>query len=1422
MERVKGIVSLLAVLLGAACHDRPGDDPANDAFVAGVAYLGGPIADAEVVVYQLVSDTGARGVERGRGRTDADGRFEVAIGAALNTVELDVIGGRYLDVATGAIVLRDDAVLHGLAFELGFGEKRGDVAVTPWSHLAVALGGSRAAVEDGGRGAAMAHARTLFAAHLGFDPTATAIAPLDRAAPSPSPTPALQHALALAGLAQVAQLANDDGFVDVTAASFVDALAIDAADRGFDGDGGQRAVTAVCPPAPIADCDVARSACEPTCRVTPHTLRATLANAIRVHVRAHPATGQTAATLASWLEGVRTADEPLLFPPGPPEPFDARGPRLVWIAPADGSPVAGSIGVEAQAADPIGVATLTLAALGIGGRPIADTDAATDRVRGSLDTVGLPEGAVAIRATASDRDGNVSHADRAIVVDNLGAGSASGVVVKGRVAGAAVRIHAYADGVRGAQLGSGVTAADGTFTNVAIAGGYSGPLLIEAGGGGSYAEDAAPPGTPAATLDLTDLLRTVVPDYGDGGAVTDAVVSPLTTFAVRYASWRRSVAPTGDVAAQWIAARDVIAASFGVADIATTAPRAPDAIGGDATADRYGLILIGLSQLAYVASTQGGGDAGSFATAMDSMRVVAVLDLDLADGCLDGRAGATPLAYGGSQRPGDQTVRLDLASAIATYLRDPTRDLTGLAVADVLPLLDTLATNGPASGSGSCVGGGLFATAGAPFDRTAPTIVWQAPTPDDGAWVRGTLVVRATAVDDVDRDPVVSWLGGLIDSDGDLANAVATATIATTAADDGGYPIAARAVDDAGNLGELPTRTVRIDNTAPVLTVAAAGFHVDGDGALWTGASAPAIGGSITEANLAAIVAYRGAAAIATATVAGSTWTVALPAGTVPDAAGVDLRFEARDLAGNVSSVGRRLHLDATPPVLATPATTIKDEANDSVSYGIDTAFPFDFIGRDPTHLHGAAAVVLGATPACDATSPTISKYAYLLDELAAPYVTEIGGGGPQSRNPLTWRLTVADDGVGIDSSSIAYRVRHVPTATVALDWRALSGVSPFTVPLYRRGVTGPSIAALGALDGLYAIELRARDRLGRETTITRCWNHRVLAAPVLVGPLDAQGQMAQCGSGATSCAATHGPIGSGKYALNLLSLGDTTAPIDPIGAQVLVANAPGTGLMQYPVWNPTTEPIFLTIDLTPPSGATYRRQDVVGRWSVQVASTSIGCGPYPGAGGPDAAIPGCGFVTRPSDPVPPYRDSGVGPSLAAYGVRIWEEVSPSSFVELVACPGCSASATRLTVRLPARDGLNPFGHSAPPRKFWVVPVVKTIGELRPSGTGWGEHAVAGAVVTGNIVDERYGCTVMTHNLTQYTCAQTTRFVRYNALASASGPAATFAIPGQIVSTPLVSRDGQSPATPRHFLVQDRQFSFGSWQTTEPALPPAP
>jgi len=916
--------------LSLTCSDDAGPIGANDTVVSGRAFAGGPITDAEVVVYQIETASGLRRGERGRGRTDAGGTFEISLGGTLNSVEIDVIGGSYVDTSTGATVQRGPAVLHGVAFDLTIAEKRADVAVTPWSHLVYALGESRASVaEEAGRLPALKHARELFTAHLGFDPTQTAIASLTAVAPSA--TPEVKHALSLAGLSTMAGIAQDDGFADVTVGSFVDVLDVDArsAEHLFDGNGDRLSVTAGCTPPP--GCGTRGPGCYASCAVSAHALRAHLGNGIRAYLRAHTETSQTAATLSTWLEGIRTNAEPLLFPAGPAERFDSIGPHIAWITPAtDATMVAGPVAIEVVADDPSGVASLSVLVEGAG-LPIADTDPSPGRFVGTLDTTLVFDGIATLRATAVDGDGNSSgEPPRTIDINNLLFGTGSGtVVVNGKVAATAVRFYRFDTGVRGALLGEGTTGLDGNFGNVQLADGYSGPLLVEAGGSGTYREDAAPAGAPPVALDVTDTLRTIVPNYTDGAAVAMVVVSPLTTFAVSYFGYLRGPGTDGvPVADRWRDASVAIETHFGVANIRTIVPLSPDQMGTLTAAARYGLDLVGLSQTAYNASTQGGGDGGSFPAVMNTLRIVRVLEADISDGCWDGAHGA-PLLFGGTQAPTEDTTRRGLANAIVAYLDDGARNQTPFGgAADVLSLLDDLAHGSTAAGS--CVGGAVFDDAGGVFDQQAPTITIS---PGDGAVVGGVVPVTATASDTLDTRPSLSFTApiGTVDLDSDSTDSDATANLSTLplVPTSGPLVVSLESTDDSGNRG-TKTVTWQVDNVAPVVTI---GGVVEG--AWYGGPITPIV--TSTDAHPMSF----------TLTLDGVPFTSGTPV--VTEGRHV-LMATARDLVGNVTMRTVTFFVDLTAPTLALASTAPPTWIRNTLTLQViasDTMMMFGSLGTD-------------------------------------------------------------------------------------------------------------------------------------------------------------------------------------------------------------------------------------------------------------------------------------------------------------------------------------------------------------------------------------------------------------------------------------------------------------------------------------------
>gem|GEM_PF-4352906 len=761
------------------------------------------------------------------------------------------------------------------------------------------------------------------------------------------------------------------------------------------------------------------------------------------------------------------------------------------------------------------------------------------------------------------------------------------------------------------------------------------------------------------------------------------------------------------------------------------------------------------------------------------------------------------------------TARVALAGALLSYARSES-NRTGLPDSDALSVGRTIQENTDPV---------LFDPTACleDLDRIGPVLIFDEPAP---GFVRGAISVHASATDAVDRVPVVSFVG-YPDQDGNVTDYQATTTIDTSTAGPQ-LSVRARAVDDAGNVTEIE-RSWAVDNLAPVLTVDPSGFFVDPLGHWWIRpplTTGPTLTGTVTDDNGATVAAFRGVTLLATATVTGSTWALTLPPGTVSTADGVDVAIIATDPAGNPATQPLQLRYDDAPPVLAFVPTAVRDERSDGITFA--TA-PDPTIGNlpsyNPTHNHMTAPVIaLGATPAPACTpgaAPTVAKHAYLLDEAAPAYVSEIGDSAA-GRNPLAFAFTLADPGVGLDLAYTAYRVRDVATDTTVLDWQPLPAGTPIldgdghpigrshAVPLYRVGTTAPSIPALDAA-GLYELQVRGRDQLGRDVASARCWNLQLLPSPIYVGP---------------ARQALSGPVGSGKYGFATtggLSLADTSPPIDPVADQVLNDNAPGVGLVEFPVWNPTTEAVYVALDLTRPTGATYSKEVYDGYWAKYLQTmVNYDCGYF--AGGPDTTLVGCS--TASVFPAPTVTTTPTTAAAVTYSIRVFEEVSSSTVTELVPCTACvissmpapPSSTNRVVVQLPPRAAA-----PAPPRKFWVMPTAGSLNdELRPGGSPpYAEHTAGGLIMSGTYDQSRTVCKAYQSNGSTFNCVERAIFRRYKATTRAS-----FTLVNPAVSTRIqVSRDGLSILDPTYLttnMMQTRQLGFTGWLTAEPILPLPP
>ncbi len=1270
-------VLCVVAAIGLSCG---GDDGGNDANtqLTGAVWYSGPVEGAEVVAYQLVE--GERTTEVGRAITDDAGAFVLDLGLAYESIELEARGGSYDEATGGRIALNNADVLRGIALDVAPAEQRGDLSITPWSHLVVTLGESRLARGDKETtfNDAMVAARDLLEAHVGFDPTGTPFARLDLDAGSPT-EPVLQS-LSLAGLGSLGAAVATEGGLTAQDVNTSDVTAVLATDLGsdealFDGNGDILTLGPACglPPG----CTARGDDCRSTCQVYWNTVRSRLALAIAGFLQdEHNGTGLAREDLQSYLAALTANEEPELFG-GPVEPLDDLGPEITWVTPTSGATVADTITVEVTAADPIGVASLVVDVVGPSTTAIEDTIAAAETFTGPLNTKLYAEGELTLRATAVDDEGNATTADLTITLDNVDGGVLSGVVFKGPVDGATVEVYRYPNGVKGALLGSGTTTSDGTFINVAIADGYAGPLLVEAGGGGTYAEESAPATT--VTLDTTDKLRTVIASYTDGETLSNGVVTPLTSFAVTYYEYLRTqLAGTFDTV--WATAHAAIEAHFAVPDILTLRPQRPAEMTTFSSPAKYGLVLAGLSRTAWDASNQGGGDGGSFGSAMNAVRVWRVLDQDLADGCWNGLAGATPLVFGGTQAVTATTARSELADEIVAYLASAQNATPFSGAGDILPLLESMSQSGPSSGAGtSCASGEMFPTPGRTYDQVDPVVVFEAPTPTASALVRQTISLRATATDDL-TSPIASWAapGGLVDSDGVAANAIVIASYDTTTTADGDVTFTASAADGAGNVGSA-SRTFTVDNTPPVLTWPVPAEWITDPGPLyWSPDRGPVLTGTASDAHTVTVNVIVSATPYV-ASVVGTTWSVDLSASALPTSA-VTVTVTATDAAGNATTLSKQVVADDTDPVVmvrADATTTVHNEKLDTLTFDPST--------HRATHAHTTNAddAVLGTAGSC----PNVYKYVYFLDEGSPLYVTETG-----LSNPLHWAFEGTDvGGVGIDTTAgvYAYRVRKStdPAGVYLTGWIApstatnVTGGKTYEFSLYRKNAAGTTVlGALGTYSGVFEIELRAKDRFNRETIETRCWTHHPLAPAIqLSTAVDATDHTTQ-----------------GLYALRLLSLQGN----DPVAAQAMNTTAEGAGLIELDVFQAAPEPAYLTLALTTPvTAATYSKASQITYSWESTSTSSIPCGT------PDEPLttPECTTLAQ-SALTDPGTDQTTSSAQATptYVIRVVDD----SGVDLVQCSGCDPGE----YELPASTGS--LVH------YYVVVAVKDLSdELSLGGT---------------------------------------------------------------------------------------------------------
>lgn len=567
-------------------------------------------------------------------------------------------------------------------------------------------------------------------------------------------------------------------------------------------------------------------------------------------------------------------------------------------------------------------------------------------------------------------------------------------------------------------------------------------------------------------------------------------------------------------------------------------------------------------------------------------------------------------------------------------------------------------------------------------DRVEPTIVWEL-APADGQAVKGTFTLRVRAIDDAETPPSVK-IEGRVDEDGDPTNASATVTLDTRQINggaDGDLVVDVLATDLAGN-ERRASRTFQVDNTAPTVSLDDADFYLDPDtGVRWTATSGPMLHGALSEANIETVevLVAGNVAASATVGTGAMTWSAQLPEGRITSA-GVDVAIRARDRAGNVTTIAPvQVRLDATPPSLLVEPSLVYDERLSREIYE-DDAPSNTWVQR-----HLVQGTPLDLAQSMQGACVTLGKYSHLLG-------ASLPLGAAGSLNPLRLSAVVSDDGVGIAPNTTQMRVSV--NGAEALPWTPVDGtpIAPMAkrheLPLYREGTL--AIPALATTEGVYLVELRAVDRLGRVSQQARCWNHKLLAPKLKL-----------------TTGAETGSIATGfDLALYSTALG-AAGPAGNVSGKLLSATPLGAAVWQWRVRNYVAAPIYVTVKI-PLTDIAVSRSFLVKETFVDEQGTYLSCG----TARPQQPPPQC--IIAQTSPAYTGTSSNVDFKDARFRARMFLG-APGGInlgAEVLPCTGCTNNDAEqtYTFEIPART--TPQGSPLPEYVFLT--------HLRPEAPGFG------------------------------------------------------------------------------------------------------
>ncbi len=385
------------------------------------------------------------------------------------------------------------------------------------------------------------------------------------------------------------------------------------------------------------------------------------------------------------------------------------------------------------------------------------------------------------------------------VPDTRSPGTLEGVAHDAPLINAPVKVYAWDSGTKGELLGSGTTGPDGDYELTITS--PSRPVLVVAGDGGSYVEEAS-----GVSVSLVaGQTMSAITNYVSGQKIT-VQVTPFTHLAACYAE---HLLNEGEIPADAITVSNSMVSSLVGVEIIRTKPldvTNPSSANYDLTpGHKYGFLTAGISEAMAYISEQNGLAAHS-QRHLTSIHFANVACNDIrADGLLDGvgyydsaSTGISDLAFGTYDIDPD-TYRTLVAQKMLAFTRN-TRNASTLDVSDLLTFANALSTSTDPVWAGA---------PGTPVDDTGPSIAASLAI---GSYISGTENLAFTVDDPVGVAEIRFYVDNVFIDSGDVADPVFS--LNTTAYSDGDHVIAVEADDEIGNTSRAEY-TYKIDNSGP-------------------------------------------------------------------------------------------------------------------------------------------------------------------------------------------------------------------------------------------------------------------------------------------------------------------------------------------------------------------------------------------------------------------------------------------------------------------------------------------------------------------------------------------------------------------------------------------------------------------------------